>query len=147
MNFTFFKLSKSTTKEQLNLQKRELSLQYHPDKEGGSEQTMTSINQEFDLAFKLIEIRERRFKQLCNIEEKTMVGLSFVKPQLEPEIKKLTKQALSDIVETIVPERFKPVLLKGLDKLTSIIDKADIIIIAQNAFGLAKHIIKPKFPN
>ncbi len=147
MNFTFFKVSRLTTKEQLNLQKRRLSLQYHPDKEGGSEELMTSINQEFDLALKLIEIRERRYDQLCNIEEKAMAGLSLIKPEIEPKIKTATKQALNVIVGKIVPERFKPTLLKGLNQLSPIIDKADILEVAKSAFGLAKQIVKPKLPD
>ena len=36
------------TIEQLSQQRRKLSLKYHPDKEGGSEQKMKAINEAFD---------------------------------------------------------------------------------------------------
>ncbi|MFK5855479.1 MAG: hypothetical protein QM503_05060 [Bacteroidota bacterium] len=144
MNFNYFNVSKSTTTDQLKAQKRELSKQHHPDKENGSEQVMKMINEEFDIASKLIKVRERRYMQLSVIEERTLEGLRFIKPQIEPRLKNASKQTLAHIVETVAPIRFKYSLLQGLEKLSPIIDKADIVLITQNIFSLAKHIVKPQ---
>lgn len=43
------------TIEQLSQQRRKLSLKYHPDKEGGSEQKMKAINEAFDTLKKLAQ--------------------------------------------------------------------------------------------
>jgi len=144
MNFKYFNVSRSTTTDQLKVQKRELSKQHHPDKKNGREQVMKMINEEFDIASKLIEIREKRYKQISIIEEKALEGLRFVKPQIEPQLKKASKHALVHIVETVAPTLFKHSLLQAVEKLSPTIDKADIIVITQNIFRLAKHIVKPQ---
>ena len=146
MNFNYFNMSRSTTIDKLKVQKRELSKLHHPDKESGDEETMRLINEEFDIASKLLTIREKRYKQLIDIEQKAMAGLVFLQPKIEPEIKKVTKETLISIVGSIAPSRFKNSWLKGLEKLSPLIDNADIIKITQNAFGLAKHIVKPQSP-
>jgi len=140
MNCIYFKITRLTTLEDLKYQKRELSKLHHPDK-GGSDEAMSQILNEYELARELIETREKRFQKLVSIESKALAGITFLKPQFEPELKVATKAALIGMAD-FVPPRIKETWLKGVKKLSPYIDRADSEIIAKKLFAIGKHLLK-----
>ena len=140
MTYVYFKTTRLTTLEDLKFQKRELSKIHHPDK-GGSDEVMSQILNEYELARKLIEIREKRFQRLVSIESKALAGITFFKPQFEPDLKMAAKAALVGVAD-FVPPIIKETWLKGVKKLSPYIDRADSEIIAKKLFAIGKHLLK-----
>jgi len=139
MEFKYFKIVRETTVEDVKSQKRDLSKQYHPDIESGNESAMKSVNEEFLLALEIVKRRNKRFKQISELERKALLGLELLNPQIESEIKKVTKDVLIKITNSIASERLKGPLLYGIRKLSPLIDKVDFRILTRNAFELLKH--------
>ncbi len=132
------KLSPETTKEIY----REYSKKYHPDKDGGNSAIMSEINTEYDLVKKYYQKRVERQKLLSElitkIEQKTIEGINAVKPDLEPELKKIAKEKASDLIEKKIPGKYT-----GIAKiiLTKIISDADLTKITRAGFNEMKNLL------